>query len=102
PLRGDIGAGRLAQLVEHLVYTERVGGSSPSPPTNLRCEAVKVVRRSFSEGGQLTARSYGWQASLRGASRAAAPPASHRRRARRRREGKGEGCRAEAPRAQTD
>src|SRR5215470_15365541 len=27
------GAGRLAQLVEHLVYTERVGGSSPSPPT---------------------------------------------------------------------
>ena len=27
------GRGRLAQLVEHLVYTERVGGSSPSPPT---------------------------------------------------------------------
>ena len=27
--------GRLAQLVEHLVYTERVGGSSPSPPTSL-------------------------------------------------------------------
>ena len=27
------GQGRLAQLVEHLVYTERVGGSSPSPPT---------------------------------------------------------------------
>jgi uncharacterized protein YecT (DUF1311 family) len=26
-------SGRLAQLVEHLVYTERVGGSSPSPPT---------------------------------------------------------------------
>src|SRR5215813_13070565 len=25
--------GRLAQLVEHLVYTERAGGSSPSPPT---------------------------------------------------------------------
>ena len=25
--------GRLAQLVEHLVYTERVGGSSPSLPT---------------------------------------------------------------------
>ena len=46
--RGDLGAlaavrvahgtglprGRLAQLVEHLVYTERVGGSSPSPPTS--------------------------------------------------------------------
>src|SRR5262245_18780007 len=27
-------AGRLAQLVEHLVYTERVGGSSPSSPTS--------------------------------------------------------------------
>ncbi len=27
--------GRLAQLVEHLVYTERVGGSSPSAPTIL-------------------------------------------------------------------
>ena len=25
--------GRLAQLGEHLVYTERVGGSIPSPPT---------------------------------------------------------------------
>ncbi len=25
--------GRLAQLVEHLAYTERVGGSRPSPPT---------------------------------------------------------------------
>src|SRR5438270_3128686 len=32
--------GRLAQLVEHLVYTERVGGSNPSPPTirGQRCE----------------------------------------------------------------
>jgi hypothetical protein len=28
--------GRLAQLVEHLVYTERVGGSNPSPPTSHR------------------------------------------------------------------
>ena len=28
--------GRLAQLVEHLVYTEGVGGSSPSPPTHDR------------------------------------------------------------------
>ena len=26
--------GRLAQLVEHLVYTEEVGGSIPSSPTN--------------------------------------------------------------------
>jgi hypothetical protein len=28
--------GRLAQLGEHLVYTERAGGSSPSPPTRAR------------------------------------------------------------------
>ena len=27
-------SGRLAQLVEHLVYTERVSGSSPLPPTS--------------------------------------------------------------------
>lgn len=27
-----ICCGRLAQLVERLVYTENVGGSSPSPP----------------------------------------------------------------------
>ena len=32
--------GRLAQLVERLLYTQNVGGSSPSPPTSLRslCE----------------------------------------------------------------
>jgi hypothetical protein len=30
-----IAQGRLAQLVERLVYTEVVGGSSPSPPINL-------------------------------------------------------------------
>ena len=30
--------GRLAQLVEHLVYTERVSGSSPLPPTILHCQ----------------------------------------------------------------
>ncbi len=38
--------GRLAQLVEHLVYTEIVGGSSPSPPTIppqiLRAEAIPL------------------------------------------------------------
>ncbi len=32
--------GRLAQLVEHLVYTERVGGSSPSPPTSKDLKAL--------------------------------------------------------------
>jgi hypothetical protein len=36
--RSDKGkAGRLAQLVERLLYTQDVGGSSPSPPTSLRC-----------------------------------------------------------------
>ena len=30
------GEGRLAQLVERLLYTQDVGGSSPSPPTSLR------------------------------------------------------------------
>ena len=34
--------GRLAQLVEHLVYTERVGGSSPSPPTMQQRAALPV------------------------------------------------------------
>jgi hypothetical protein len=31
------GVGRLAQLVEHLVYTERVSGSSPLAPTIAEC-----------------------------------------------------------------
>src|SRR5690242_19814770 len=31
-------SGRLAQLVERIVYTDDVGGSSPSSPTSLRCE----------------------------------------------------------------
>lgn len=41
--------GRLAQPVEHFVYTEGVGGSNPSPPTSSvdvqgdgRCEAPIV------------------------------------------------------------
>src|SRR5690606_41447782 len=34
--------GRLAQLVEHLVYTERVGGSSPSPPTIAGSPSIPV------------------------------------------------------------
>ncbi len=41
--------GRLAQLVEHLVYTERVGSSSLSSPTipslaTIRCAHVSEVR----------------------------------------------------------
>ncbi|SVC33905.1 uncharacterized protein METZ01_LOCUS286759, partial [marine metagenome] len=36
-----LSVGRLAQLVEHLVYTERVVGSSPSAPTILwGCSSV--------------------------------------------------------------
>jgi hypothetical protein len=41
------GEGRLAQLVEHLVYTERVGGSSPSPPTIAGMCITKVLDRPF-------------------------------------------------------
>jgi hypothetical protein len=35
PMALNGGQGRLAQSVERLVYTEDVGGSSPSPPTSL-------------------------------------------------------------------
>jgi hypothetical protein len=35
--------GRLAQLAEHLVYTERVGGSSPSPPTSRRRDVQRLA-----------------------------------------------------------
>jgi hypothetical protein len=40
--------GRLAQLVERLVYTENVGGSSPSPPTSPR------AYRHDGSGGRLS------------------------------------------------
>jgi hypothetical protein len=48
----SLAAGRLAQLVEHLVYTERVGGSSPSPPTsapnaNRKRLAIAVALAAF-------------------------------------------------------
>ena len=36
----EFNFGRLAQLVEHLVYTERVIGSSPLPPTIWGCSSV--------------------------------------------------------------
>src|SRR6202035_1149107 len=45
----DIGAGRFAQLVEHLVNTERVGGSSPSPPTSLRPFGASARQASLRE-----------------------------------------------------
>src|SRR5450631_1074197 len=41
---GAARGGRLAQLVEHLVYTERVGGSRPSPPTTRRRAASSGPR----------------------------------------------------------
>ena len=33
--------GRLAQLVEHLIYTERVTGSSPVAPTQFNAEVAQ-------------------------------------------------------------
>jgi hypothetical protein len=43
--------GRLAQLAEHLVYTERVGGSSPSPPTTyLRFSALATLATALMLG----------------------------------------------------
>jgi hypothetical protein len=38
--------GRLAQLVEHLLYTQGVGGSSPSPPTP-HCSSARGRRARF-------------------------------------------------------
>lgn len=48
-MRYDLGSsglfGRLAQSVERLVYTENVGGSSPSPPTAPRPSRASFVSR---------------------------------------------------------
>src|SRR5664279_1878053 len=42
--------GRLAQLVERLLYTQDVGGSSPSPPTRLRRKtAADVAKRKTND-----------------------------------------------------
>ena len=35
--------GRLAQLVEHLLYTQAVTGSSPVPPTKKWCEGIVAM-----------------------------------------------------------
>ena len=40
---GRRAVGRLAQLVEHLVYTERVSGSSPLPPTTRSTQEREIV-----------------------------------------------------------
>src|SRR5215510_11225685 len=45
-----MAAGRLAQLVEHLVYTEGVGGSSPSSPTILRSRSERRLPRRSPKG----------------------------------------------------
>jgi putative endonuclease len=36
PVRASPAGRAVSSAVEHLVYTERVGGSKPSPPTSLR------------------------------------------------------------------
>src|SRR5215210_6730541 len=48
--------GRLAQLVEHLVYTERVGGSSPSPPTNDSTASTLLSCRELRQPCRVTPR----------------------------------------------
>ena len=42
--------GRLAQLVERLLYTQDVGGSSPSSPTSLRGSAASAGKPNCDEG----------------------------------------------------
>ncbi len=44
--------GQLAQLVEHLVYTEEVIGSSPILPTIIyKCYGLECWRRDWRRGG---------------------------------------------------
>ncbi len=54
PAEINLAAGRLAQLVERLLYTQDVGGSNPSPPTNdfkgFASKLVRVAVRKFSGG----------------------------------------------------
>jgi hypothetical protein len=42
--------GRLAQLVERLLYTQDVGGSSPSSPTSLRGSAASAGKPARNDG----------------------------------------------------
>src|SRR6185295_11473189 len=48
-----VARGRLAQLVERLLYTQDVGGSSPSPPTSLHA-------RGAQDASPAATRSAGW------------------------------------------
>ena len=56
-----LARGRLAQLVEHLVYTERVGGSSPSPPTSNVVSklpgCIETLAQSFTHPNNLSSSS---------------------------------------------
>ena len=56
--------GRLAQLVEHLLYTQGVGGSIPSPPTH---ENPAQTGFSFSDKATAEGWAAGWAAFLRDA-----------------------------------
>ena len=53
PLKGPARSGRLAQLVERFVYTEDVGGSSPSSPTISRIPAHASTSIAFTPATQL-------------------------------------------------
>ena len=39
-----VAFGRLAQLVERVIYTDDVGGSSPPPPTEVNKATACLVR----------------------------------------------------------
>ena len=43
--------GRLAQLAEHLLYTQGVGGSIPSPPTRRTRMDAAIAERSVARRG---------------------------------------------------
>ena len=45
-----LGAGRLAQLVEHRLYTPAVTGSSPVPPTRILVVSVLLRGSKFVDG----------------------------------------------------
>ena len=59
--RGSSNLGRLAQLVEHLVYTERVGSSSLSSPTIPFHVKINSFRTPRNHCGGLTSGAFGPQ-----------------------------------------
>ena len=55
----DRSGGRLAQLVERFLYTEDVGGSSPSAPTSVtRSHAGGMASMTLLSEAQVTRRAY--------------------------------------------